>query len=139
MLAPSIPAGTIADQSRSPPWRRDAQGFCRRTRRPTGGSDERRLFAVLHVPPEASPVRIKLGRDPEPGRLEFARQSANSVQLKEYSLGLARRPDRLHPGEPRAAQRALARDLPAGGRKLSRHRRTGGVAQYFAPDHHATV
>ncbi len=49
--------------------------------------------------------------------------------LRSKGFGLARRPDRLDPGQPRRAQRALARDFPPDRRELSDDRRAGRLAQ----------
>ena len=48
-------------------------------------------------------------------------------------------PDRQSQVEPRADQRALARDLPPDRRELSGDRRAGRLAQHLAPDHDAAV
>ena len=53
--------------------------------------------------------------------------------------GFARRPDRHDPGEPRRAQRALARDFPADRRELSDDRRAGRLAQPVAHPADAAV
>ena len=54
------------------------------------------------------------------------------LDCKELGRGLARRPDRLDAGEPRGAQRALARDFPPDRRELSDDRRAGRLAQSVA-------
>src|SRR5262245_36747310 len=49
------------------------------------------------------------------------------------------RPDRHRTGEPRAAQRPLARDLPPDRRELSRDRRPGRLAQPVTADPNPAV
>ena len=58
---------------------------------------------------------------------------------RERSPRVSRCPDRRKPGQPRPAQRALARDLPPDRRELSRDRRAGRLAQSFTPDHDAAL
>src|SRR5216683_4518519 len=59
--------------------------------------------------------------------------------LEELSFGLSRHPDRCDTGEPRGAQRALARDFPSDCRELPHDRRTTGLAQSVAAAAHNAV
>src|SRR5260370_8143141 len=62
-----------------------------------------------------------------------ARRKIPRGGLNGVGLGLPRCSDRRHPGEPRPAQRALARNLPPDRRKLPPHRPARRIAQHPPP------
>ena len=114
-----------------PSCRRAMWRYPRRARQPT--SARPRVGAAIRRM-RRSDVSL---RPPAP-----AQRYVHAIEVgrsRGVALGLPRRPDRRDAGEPRAAQRALARDFPPDRRELSRDRRAGRLAQHLAPDHDAAV
>src|SRR5262249_36046601 len=72
-------------------------------------------------------------------RLELCSRNGPFCSRLNGAIIVPRRPDRRDAGEPRPAQRALARYFPTDRRELPRHRRTRGLAQYFTLDHDPAV